>query len=143
MTSATLTTDQCAAIGRIDGKDFARQRIRDHHDPEMRALIAMTPEARTAYCQPAAGKARTQAANVESERQRMVLVSDKLLDLAGRGADGEGLEAYVAGFEDAFCAHFDAYTAAIATAFEPPEEPKPNRAAKRKAAALAKKAKAP
>jgi hypothetical protein len=143
MTDTALTTDQCKALGRIAGKDFARTRIREHFDPEMRSIFAMTEHERAAYFTPDASAARERSAGAETERQRMVLMNDKLMELAGRGANGESLEAYVEAFGTAFCEHFDAYTDALNQTAANASPAPANRAEKRKAAALAKKAKAP
>lgn len=134
MTSTAITTESAAALGTVDGREFAKRNIA--------AMVA----AGSAAPQDAAVR---KAVEDEWIAKQIADHDARRLDLACRGADLAALEAYSAGRERGFCGEMESFAATLNGITDEMEREtaaaaaKLNRAERRKAAALAKKAKAP
>lgn len=132
MTATALTVESAAALGTVDGREFAKRTL-----AAMMAVGGGTPEAEQARDAVIDDWSAKQAADHDARR----------LDLACRGADLAVLEAYTdaraAGYRqemESFAATMNGLAAELDR--EGAATVKLNRAEKRKAAALARKAKA-
>lgn len=146
--STAPTVESCRALGQVTGEALANRMISAEHAPRMQRIVEgrKTPEDLALEKE---GRLREHFEKTEIHWQEIGIAESRptLVDLACRGAGLAEQQAFAEGHRDGFRSTFSAYCEAIHQASNAIDAestaPPPNRKARLKAKALARKAPAP